>query len=60
MVDMRKAFLTSRPSSNLVADIRARVIWESPAEHVDYGIKVLDALRLAEPLLDRRLHQSMN
>lgn len=43
-----------------MTDVRARVIWESPAGYVDYSIKILDALRLAEPLLNRRLHQTMN
>ena len=56
MVDMGKAFFTSRPSCNLVADVRTRVIWESPAEDVDYSIKVLDGLRLAESLPNCRLY----
>jgi hypothetical protein len=51
MIDMRKAFFALSPSRYLVADIRARVIWESPAEHVDYSVKELDTLRLAEPFL---------
>lgn len=60
MINMRKTFLTSCPSCNLVADIRARVIWETPVEHMDHDVKVLGAFRLAEPLMDRRLHQTMN
>ena len=60
IIDMWKTFLASCPKLELVTNVLAPCLWESPAQDMYDGVDVFTLIDLAEPVYNSGLDKSMD